>query len=134
ETESREAAAFGEPGLETRPKVDEQVFRRGHHRAVGECLDGMVDVLVVEDAHDLGLEEAVEEGEVDGEAGHRVDLASHGHLERVVVAVAVRVVARTEDTAVLLVAPLGAMVAVRGAEADGTGKVGEWHAWKLAGH
>src|SRR5690606_38887588 len=57
----------------------------------------------------------------------RVGLPGDHDLQQVVVPVPVRVAARAEHLPVALLAPLGAVVPVGGAEADGPGKIGRRH-------
>src|SRR5690606_13860387 len=117
--------------FDPRPEVRGEVLGRRDLPAGCERIDGVVQVLVVEGLDDDLVEDSIEHGKIHGEAGDRIDSTADRGFEDIVVAVAVRVAASPENAAVLLVAPLRAVVSVGGGEAYAAGQVGDVHVWKV---
>lgn len=78
---------------------------------------------MVQALHDLLSKDGIEETEIDAEAGFRIGRAADHRLEDIVVAVAMRIVARAKHFAIALVTPFAPMITMRGAESYGAGQV-----------
>jgi len=126
-----EARVLGQEAMDVVPDEHGQVFGGGDAMrrppppsytlfirscGAGEPSHVLVDVLVVERLHDGLLDDALEVGDVDDHAGVLVDLALDRHLQHVVVAVTVGVVALAENLSVLLVAQIGVVQSVTSTE------------------
>ena len=83
---------------------------------VSEALDLLVDVPVIEPAHNLFLEDLIDPAEIDNLPRQGVNGAAEGSLELVVVAVPMGIVAGAKDFTVLLFGPVLAVVAMSCAE------------------
>ena len=98
-------------GNETLPNGDGDVF----------CCRDMVEKLgnffiqeaVVHGIEDFAVHDFFEPFEIDHEAGARIDFAFYRDLQRVVVAVAVRIIAFAENAAVLVRRELRIVIVVR---------------------
>jgi len=73
---------------------------------------------VIDFVDDFALDDRFDFREVDDVAGLGVDRSGHRDVERVVVSVPVRVVALSEDGAILFVGQRGIVHAVRGVELE----------------
>lgn len=113
-------AGVGDAAFETAPDGDGDVL--GGRDEDGELGDFEVEVTVVVDADDLGVEDVLDELEIDDEAGDGIDLAGEGDLKSVVVAVAVAIGALAEDALVLVRRPGVVPVEVGGRELDFAGE------------
>src|SRR5271163_3649019 len=94
----------------------------GGRDAVLEAREG-VQIGVVEAIEEMGAGEGIEIGQIAEHSGERVELAAEGDLDRVVVAVTVRVVALAEDGAVALGIVGRGVQAMRGTEVIAAGEI-----------
>src|SRR5215831_10610972 len=107
-------------GLHTVVNEPRELLARRDFLAVGELGHVEIHVPMVEARAYLGVQHAVEDGEVDDHPGSRIHVAGHRHFADVAMSVIVLARAETEDARVLLLRPLRAPIAVRGGEGDAT--------------
>ncbi len=124
---------LGEPRADSFEDVDGEILSGRQGACGAELFGGGVDVPVVKASHDLGVEQAVELGELHDHAGLGIDRPADGHLAAVVVTVTLRGRGLAEASPVFFLAPVRPVVTVRGREVDGPCQIADRHSRSSVG-
>jgi hypothetical protein len=113
-------AGTGQACLETAPDFHDDVFCGGHDAVKG--LYFAIQKTVIHGVNHFLIENLLEDLQVEHHAGNGIGRPFHGHLDYIVVTMAVRIRVGPVHTIVLLVAPGGIPADVGGGKLCFTGK------------
>src|SRR5467141_1746675 len=108
--------ALGDFGLQQLPDYASNVLTS--RNLSGQFSDVVIEMTMIHALHDFAFENLFQFFQVQDHAGHRIRLALDGYFQRVIVPVAVRVIALPEDSTVLLSRKIRVVINMRGGKLD----------------